>query len=495
MIKAVGNAIKILCEQRYYDSIQGLMGWDLWEGLTANGAPYRGNVSGFFTKQQLDQLKSAETVKLIDELREMNDADFADIYERGAVRELISRYKRAVQIPADLQAELRNYTGEAQRAWKSSCDENSFESYKPWIRGLFDLKMKVARAIDSDRAPFDVLCDSADEGTDTREVGRMFSVLKTGIHEMIPQVLERQGEIDMSVLEVSQTHSQIRDAAYAINLLTDFDGANAHDSLVLHGMTSGIGPNDSRIGISYAGLWGGIFTMLHEGGHARYGTSACQKANEYGLWGGIGGSIQESQARFYENIIGKSEQFWQLAYPTLQSYFPELSRVSCDKFYRALMRVSPSGHRITADELTYSLHPIIRFEMEKDWFDGKTKTDDFEEIWNEKYRECFGIVPKDARSGVLQDIHWASGHVGYFQSYTLGNLYGGQFLHEMMKTIPDFYDRIARGDFEKINAWLYENIHQYGRAFTPKELLQNATGEALNEQYFLDYLRSRYLGK
>lgn len=493
MQKCVEDAIKILQEQRYYDSIQGLMGWDLWEGLSANGAPYRGEVSGFFTTHQLSQLKSAETKKIIDAISEMKDSDFGDIYERGAARNLVHRYQKAVCVPAELQVDLRNYTNAAQRAWKQSCDENSFESYKPWIRGLFDLKMKVALAIDPNRAPFDVLCDSVDEGCDTREIGRMFAEIKRGINEILPKALEKQGEVDLSVLDIAQTHEQIRNAAYEINLLTGFDGANAHDSLVLHGMTTGVGPKDSRIGISYSGKWGGIFTMLHEGGHGRYSYNSCDKAAEYGLWGGVAGAMQESQARFYENIIGKSPEFWELCYPVLQKHFPELKNVCGDKFYKALMHIAPSTHRITADELTYSLHPIIRFEMEKDWFDGKIKTDDFEEIWNAKYQECFGLTPKDAKSGVLQDIHWASGHVGYFQSYTLGNLYGGQFLNTIKAKIPDLFAKVRAGDFAEMNAWLYENIHQYGNACTPTELLKNATGEDLNEQYFLDYLRARYL--
>ena len=235
--------------------------------------------------------------------------------------------------------------------------------------------------------------------------------------------------------------------------------------------------------------------MLHEGGHARYGYSSNDRAVECGLWGGLSGAMHEGQARFYENIIGKSPEFWRLAYPVAVKHFPYLKDVPMEKFYMAQMKVQPSLHRITADELTYSLHPIIRFEMEKDCFDGKTSTDDFEEIWREKYKETFGLVPKDAREGVLQDIHWASGHIGYFQSYTLGNLYGGQMLHAMKKVLPNFDELVEKGEFAPINQWLYDNVHQFGRAMTPTEVLLHATGEELTETYFLDYLRDKYLNK
>ncbi len=494
-VKTMERAIEILREQRYYDSIQGLMGWDLWEGLSKKGQPYRSEVSGYFTRQALEQLKAPETAKIVAELKEMKPEDFGDVYERGAAHELISRYQNAVQVPEDLQVELRNYTGRAQMAWRDALDHNSFEEYKPWIAGLFELKRRVADAIDPNKPAFDVLCDTVDEGIDTAEVGRLFASLKTGIVDILDTIRDQHAAIDTSVLDVEYTHQQIRDTAFEINLLTGFDDACAHDSQVLHGMCTGVGPRDSRIAISYKGTWGGIFTMMHEGGHGRYNYGSCDRAVECGLWGGLSGAMHEGQARFYENIIGKSPEFWELAYPVVLKHFPQLKQVPMEKFYMALMQVKPSVHRITADELTYSLHPILRFEMEKDWFDGKTKTDDFQEIWNAKYQETFGLTPKDAREGVLQDIHWASGHVGYFQSYTLGNLYGGQMLHAMGKQVPDFDGCVRKGDFAPINQWLYDNVHQYGRAFTPKELLLKATGEELTEKYFLDYLRQKYLVK
>ncbi len=493
--KTMEKAKEILRQQRYYDSVQGLMGWDLWEGLSAKGQPYRSEVSGFFTRQALDQLKSPETAKIVAELKEMADGDFEDLYQRGMAKELCRRYQSAVQVPADLQVELRNYTGKAQLAWRDALDADSFEQYKPWIAGLFDLKKRVAEAIDPNKPAFDVLCDTVDQGIDAAEVARLFAGLKKGVVEILDQIRDQHAAIDTSVLETEYTHQQRRDMAFEINMLTGFDDQCAHDSQVLHGMCTGVGPRDCRIAISYKGCWGGVFTMLHEGGHARYGYNSNDQAVENGLWGGLGGAMHEGQARFYENIIGKSPEFWGLAYPVAQKYFPYLKNVPMEKFYMALMQVKPSLQRITADELTYSLHPIIRFEMEKDWFDGKTKTDDFEEIWRAKYQETFGLAPKGAREGVLQDIHWASGHVGYFQSYTLGNLYDGQLLHAMKKTLPDFDGLVAKGDFAPINQWLYDNVHQYGRAMSPKETLEKATGEALTEQYFLDYLREKYLVK
>lgn len=495
--QAVKRAVELVREQRYYDSIQGLMGWDLWAGLSKEGQPYRKEVSGYFTKQALSVLKSSDTARLVNELKELPESAFSDIYEKAAANALIERYTRAVQIPDELQIELRNFTGEAQRAWQDSIKMNSFENYKPWLKDLFELKKRVANAIDPNANPFDVLCDTVDKGIDTKEVGRIFSALKVGIGDILNEIKDEHAKIDDSKIAVKCDAKRIRDMAVEVNALTGFNYDCGKDSETVHGMCTGVGPRDSRIAISYRGdPWGGAFTMLHEGGHGRYGYNSCKRAIECGVWGGVSGAMHEGQARFYENIIGRSYEFIKLAYPVMVKHFPEIKDVSVEEFYKAVNKVSPSLVRLGADELTYSLHPIIRFEIEQDYFNGKIRTDDFMEAWNAKYEECFGLTPKNVKEGVLQDIHWASGHIGYFQSYTLGNIYGGQLLNTMLKKTPDLYAQIEKGNFAPVNDFLYENIHQYGSAaYTPKELIMNATGEPLTEKYFLEYLRRKYVGK
>ncbi len=234
--KTMEKAKEILRQQRYYDSVQGLMGWDLWEGLSAKGQPYRSEVSGFFTRQALDQLKAPETAKIVAELEEMGDGDFEDLYQRGMAKELCRRYAMATRAPADLQVELRNYTGKAQLAWRDALEANSFEQYKPWIAGLFELKKRMAEAIDPNKPAFDVLCDTVDQGIDTAEAARLFAGLKAGVVEILNQIRDRHAAIDVSVLDTEYTHQQRRDMAFEINMLTGFDDKCAHDSQVLHGM-------------------------------------------------------------------------------------------------------------------------------------------------------------------------------------------------------------------------------------------------------------------
>ena len=491
---AVSKAIAILKEQKYYDSVQALMGWDLWAGLSKEGQPYRNEVSSFFTLQSLGVLKSKETQEVVDKLRCLSDSDFSDIYEKAACNALIDRYDRAVQVPPELQLELRKHTAEAQKAWQESWRLDSFDYYKPYLKKLFDLKLKTANAINPNANPFDVLCDTVDKGIDTAEVGRIFGALKTGIGNILNTIRPEHETIDPSIIQIDCTKQQMRDVAAEINALTGYDYDKGRDSETVHGMCTGVGPKDSRIAISYRDLWSTIFTMLHEGGHGRYNHSSCDRAVECGVWGGVGGATHEGQARFYENIIGRSREFITLIYPIVAKHFPQLEKITPEQLYKSVNKVSPSLVRLGADELTYSLHPIIRFEIEQDFFNGKITTDDFQEVWNAKYKECFGLTPTTVKNGVLQDIHWASGHVGYFQSYTLGNLYGGQLLNTMMLQNPNFYGEIAAGNFSFVNQWLYKYVHQFGSyAYTPKELLINATGKPLSEVFFLDYLSDKYI--
>ncbi len=490
----VEQAINLLKEQRYYDSMQGLMGWDIWQGLSNNGNTYRNEVRSFLTKQASEQLLSPETAKLLLKLEDIPESSYNSPYEKAAIRALRHRYDRSTKVPLELRTKMRNFTSNAQKVWQEAVKLDSFEHYKPYLKELFELKLQVANAIDPNKNPFDLLCDGVDEGIDTAEVGRIFAALKTGIKDILAKTPFKDMP-DHPIASITADTKRIRDFAYEVNALTGYDYGSGRDSETVHGMCTAVGPKDSRIAISYTkSPWGGMFTMLHEGGHGRYEHGSCKEAIDCSVWGGVSGAMHEGQARFYENMIGRSLPFIKHIFPVIQKHFPEIGSATAEDFYKAVNKPAPSLIRIGADELTYSLHPIIRFEMEQDYFNGKINTDQFMKIWNEKYEECFSLTPTTMRNGVLQDIHWASGHIGYFQSYTLGNLYCGQLLETMLKKYPNLYQDMEKGDISNINNFLYENIHQYGEAlYTPEELIVNATGEKLSEKYFLNYLRNKYL--
>ena len=449
-------------------------------------------MSGYFTRQARDHLLSPRTAKVVEALREVPEKDFRSDYERAAAKQLVKRYEHAAVVPADLQAELNEFTSTAQVAWKAALEQADFAAYEPYMGKLFELKRRVALALKPDCDPFDTLIGEVDEGLCAEETDRIFSVLAKGAGELIREVRERHAQIDDSVLSFDCEHDKKKRIALHILENTGFDMRKSSFFEVLHPMSTGVGPKDARVTSNYRNLFAGIFSTLHEGGHSRYNYSSNEKAQEYSLWGGIGGAMHESQSRFYENMVGKSREFWEYFYPYVQSECPRLQAVSLDIFFQAVCKAAPGPRRIGADELTYCLHPVIRFEMERDYFAGKLKTRDFETVWNEKYHDYLGIDPENAAQGVLQDIHWASGHVGYFQSYALGDLYAAQFRHTMLKQTPDAYQRVSRGDFSVVNQFLLDNIYQYGKTYTPREMLLRVTGETLNPRYLLDYLREKF---
>lgn len=490
--QSIKNIKEILKVQKYYSSIGALISWDLWQGLPKDGRSYRQEVNGYFVKESLDLLTNNETRKLIEYIRELDDAKYENIYDKAAARTLLKKYDRAIKVPIDLQIEINNFTSEAQMVWKEALNKSDFNLYKPYLKKLFELKTQVAQSIDKTKNPFDVLVNDVDEGLSVSKVDQLFGELKIAIFDLLGRIQEKNENIDNSFLDVSINKDKVKKICTRIVEEAYFDKNKATYSEVIHPVCIGVGPNDIRITTNYDDLMSSIFSMLHECGHGVYEYSSNKQVVDYGLWGGMLGSIHESQSRFYENIIGKSIEFWEYFYPMLQKEVKEFENIDLNTFYRAINKVKPTVKRLKADELTYNLHPIIRFEMEKEYFQGKLKADDFYEAWNAKYKEYLGVEPKNAKEGVLQDVHWASGFIGYFQSYTLGNIYGGQFRHKMLQDIPDLYQQIAKGDFKSLNKWNYENIHQYGNLYTPNELTVKVTGEEIQAKYFIDYLYNKF---
>ena len=261
-----------------------------------------------------------------------------------------------------------------------------------------------------------------------------------------------------------------------------------------HPFTTSLGPKDVRITRHYyeESIESAIFSSVHEGGHAIYDQNMPHQLAEYGIDEAPSMGIHESQSRFYENIIGRSLSFWRAFYPKLQKIFPEYQEISLEDFYRIVNKVTPSLVRTEADEVTYSLHVIIRYEIEKLMVSGAVSVDELPALWNQKYEEYLGITPPNDSEGLMQDVHWSEALIGYFPSYALGNLYGAQFYHQMKKDIPNVTEQIEAGDLTEIFNWLKTNVHEQGNLYTPAELVERVTGEPLNPQYFLDYLNEKY---
>jgi len=487
------NKVKaLLKESRYYDGLLNFFVWDQWQGLPAQGQAYRQQMQGYFSGKAAELYLRDEARRLAQYFAAFDPARLESDLERAIVRVYLRHYNQAARIPVEKQVELAELTAQAGQVWRAAFEKSDYNLFRPYLERVFRLRIEMAGLQDANRHPLDVMADGADEGIDTAQVQRLFAQLKAGLRTLLRRIQSAGVEIDNSCLAGPFKKEDLRALAVYLVEATGYDATRGGYGEVIHPFTAMLGPADARITTNYGTFAFAIFAALHEAGHAMYGYRSSPEVAEAGLWGGNHGGFHEAQSRFYENLVGKSRPFWEFFYPELQKRLPAFQAVDLDGFYRAINKVQPSFKRVLADELTYSLHPIIRFEIEKDIIEGKVTFDALPAVWNDKYEEALGIRPPDDRAGVLQDVHWSMGLVGYFQSYALGNLYGGQLRQAMLRAEPDVYAEIGRGNFGPLNRWLTENVHQHGAMYAPAEMIRRAAGEDLKADYFLAYLAEKY---
>lgn len=497
---------------RYLKSTEALFELDQWTGLPERGVPYRSRIQAYTAEQKAALFMTPEAARAADYFYEKGcgeggagikaPGDFAltgNIPEEtasyiisGKIRSFLTNYENFTKAPRDLIREYKLLGADTMNAWKKAREERDFRVFEPWLEKVFELKKRIALEIDPHRPAFDTLVDMTDKGLSVEEIASQFGVLKAGIMDLLAKTGGKDSvTVDISSLEEEPSRME----AFGRRLVEDlgFDSSKgAINHKVIHGFTSFLGPLDSRISMQKSGKFHLLFTCLHEAGHQMYCVGGNEEVNANDMWGGIEGSFHEAIARFYENIIGKSRAYWEHYYPDLQREFASLSDISLEAFLSGINLVRPSLRRIEADEVSYSLHPIIRFELERDYFEGRLKVRDMSEAWNEKYREYLGICPANDLEGVLQDMHWAGDYIGYFQSYALGNIYDGQILEAVLRDIPDLYGDVAKGRFDRLNAWMKENIWQYGGCFTSAQMLERLTGKGLDASAFVKYLNSKF---
>ena len=416
-----------------------------------------------------------------------------DEVERGLIRTFLFRYRNATRTPADLTRKYSLLKADTMNAWKLAREKQDFQIFLPWLEQAFSLKKQIALAVDPDAPAFDTLVGLNDEGACCQEISREFDVLSAGLSDLLARIQASSVKPDLSLLSLEEDPARMEAFAQRLARESGYkDSRGGFNNRVVHGFSSFMGPRDGRVSTPRNGSFNLIFTYLHEAGHAMYSSGGSERINAANMWGGIEGGFQEAMARFNENMVGRSHAYWEYYYPQLQQEFPAFRGVSLDQFYQTMNAVRPSLKRIAADEVTYSLHVILRYELERDYFSGKLAAKDMEDRWNELCQKYLGIRPSNATEGVLQDMHWAGDYIGYFQSYALGNLYGGQILEAVRRDLPDLDAQLAQGSFDKLNGWLDQNVRQYGCCYTAGQLAEKISGKSLDAQPFLKYLEEKY---
>lgn len=470
--------------------IEELM-WDTRVNLPPNGAKYRSELMGYVTNQRYHLKTSDEMGELIGELKTYGTDD---IVLKRMVEVASKEYERFKKVPADLEERYAKHGIMTELIWQDAKAGNDYEMIKPYLKASFDFKKEYADAFGLDDV-MDYLVDNWEEGLTSKDVDKIFDDLKEYIIPTIAKI-KNSGK-DFSREKIQGVYPKEKQLALIKEAITkvgyNLNAGGLGESA--HPFTLRVAPrNDMRFTVTYHenDFTKALISSMHECGHAMYGQNLSPKLDGTTLGWCTSWGFDEGQAKFYENFVGRSLPFWKLIYPSVVKNFPELSEMSVEEFYANMNAVSSSPYRLSADEMSFNLHIIFRYELEKMYFNGDADADTLPGLWMDKCEEYLGYRPKDNVEGILQDVHWFSGWIGYYQSYVIANCYDGHFLHGLKKAIPDFYSRVEKGEFEEITRWQNENVRQYGNLYSPRDTLYNFSQERLSAQHYIDYLKNKF---
>lgn len=422
-----------------------------------------------------------------------------DPVDSPLIRKLARDYARATRIPADLVVASRKAAALAQHAWVAARAADDFPAFRPHLEDLVALKRQEAAALGFESKPYDALLDAYEPGMQSAEVARVFGEMRPRLKALLDHIQSRP-QVDDSILR--HTIEVPKQEAFARRLLADlgFDSRRGRLDTSAHPFSERLGFDDVRITTRWEVDYfpSGIFSVVHEAGHALYELGVGQEYRGTSLAAGASLGIHESQSRTWENIVGRSGAFWEAYLPELAELHPELSADRSDAqdllpaVYRAINKVEPGFIRVEADEVTYSLHVMLRFQLELDLIDGRLEVANLPEAWGSASQELLGVRPLRAAEGVLQDVHWSAGLFGYFPTYALGNIFGAQFVKQQEQELGPLAQFIRRRNFAQILDWQREKIHCWGSAKTSTELLRDVCGTGLDAEPFLNYLETKY---
>ncbi len=468
-----------------------------WDESTGEGAPPRGaaarnSTKGYLMEKVFTLSISPEMKSCIDQMH-ANRGELSEL-EAAMLRSCKRQYDKSFAIPPEEYREFTELTAESEQFWRKAKLDNNFAGMLPYFERIFAFQHKFADYYGYEDHPYDALLDNYEEGLTVKTLDGFFSTLRAEIVPFLAELTKRGKRPDTSFLQNCFPADRQAMLSRSVTHLMGLDPDRLKLSVTEHPFMLSVCPDDARITTHYYERepLSALYSTLHEGGHAMYELDMHPELDEYGLREAASTAFHESQSRSYENMFGRSRPFMDALLPRLQALFPdELAGVDADALYRACNVAQPSLVRIEADELTYCLHIMIRYELEKGIMENRVDISELPRLWNEKVAEYLGLTPPDDTRGVLQDTHWPGGMVGYFPSYALGNAYGAQIVNKMREEV-DVDGALSRGDFAPINKWLTENIHRHGSRYTPSELIVKATGEPLNPKYYTDYLKEKF---
>jgi carboxypeptidase Taq len=484
----------LLAEIFDLNAATALLGWDQQTYMPPGGAENRGHQLA--TLQQIAHTKfvSDEIGKLLDNLEPFAAQLDPDSFDACLVRVTRRNYEKETKLPVEWVAEFALTTTTAHEAWAKARAENDFLHFQPHLEKLLDLAHRYTGFFAPYDHVYDPLLDIYEPGLKTTDVKAIFTALRPQQVSLLKQIASHP-QVDNSFMTLSYDEGKQWDFGVETITKMGFEWERSRQDKTLHPFTTSFGWGDVRITtrLSSNYMASALFGTLHEAGHAMYAMGLDKSFDRTPLFGGASSGIHESQSRMWENLIGRSYPFWQHFYPRLQELFPsQLGNVALEAFYKGINKVQPSFIRVEADEATYNLHIMLRMELEIALMENKLQVKDLPEAWNSRFQEYLGITPPNNSQGVLQDVHWSGGMIGYFPSYALGNLIASQLWERIIADIPDMSEQIRQGEFVAWVSWLREKVHQHGNKFEPQQLIQRVTGSKIDPAPYMRYLEQKY---
>jgi carboxypeptidase Taq len=473
------------------EAARALLGWDQQVKMPPGGAEVRAEQLATLGRLAHEALTSDEIGRLLDRLQPFEEAQPYDSDEASLVRLVRRDWEKARRVPAELQGEIARAGSLAMPVWVKARQESDFESFIPALRKNLDLRRRYVECFDDYDEPYDVLLDDFEPGMKTAEVRAVFDRLK---QEQVPLVARARAEGERPVRNARFPVDRQQQFELKVIERFGFDQAEWRLDTAVHPFATSIGTSDIRLTTRYSEEnLDGLFSTMHECGHGLYEHGVDAALERTPLASGASLALHESQSRMWENLVGRSLAFWRRFYPDLRTTYPEaLEGVELEDWYRDVNWVEPSLIRVEADEATYNLHVILRFELEQELLSDTIDLEELPEIWNQRMEEYLGIRPPNDALGVLQDMHWAVGAIGYFSTYALGNVVSAQLWEKVNADIPDLQARFEQGEFGTLAAWLREHLWRHGRKYMPNELIERITGGGLDPEPYLRYLQGKY---
>jgi len=485
---------QLLAEIADIQAASALLDWDQQTYMPPGGVESRGDQLSTLDRIAHIKSTSPEIGNLLDDLQPYAEQLDPDSDDARLIKVARRKYEKKVKVSPDLIADLAKASATGTQSWAQARKDNNFKAFQPDLEKIVDLRRQIAQCFGPYDHIYDPLLDEFEPGLKTADVQEIFTSLLPQQVELI-QKIKQMPQVDNSFLH--QPFDEQKQWDFGVKVITEFgyDWNRGRQDKSPHPFTTSFGIDDVRITTRVRPDFfnPAIFGTMHEAGHAMYEMGIDHALARTPLAEGASLAIHESQSRMWENLVGRSLPFWEHFYPQLIDTFPEqLAAVDLETFYKGINKVEPTFIRVEADEATYNLHIMLRLDLEIALIEGSLEVKDLPDAWNERMETYMGITPQNDADGVLQDVHWSGGMIGYFSTYALGNLVASQLWEKINEDIPDLSIHVQSGAFSTLLAWLRKNIHRHGAKFEPQELVQRVTGEKINARAYMRYLNEKY---